>query len=555
MSQRKSLRVLAAFLCLSVCVGVLPVQAAQDEPLRFWVASDTHYYSAADLGEMQDKYAEHMLSPDLFGYVSTQGQMQYESRAIVQSFLDDFVRSDAQYLLLPGDLTGGKRQSHLEFAAMLREAQTKSGKPIFVINGNHDCEKTSDEKKISMEEFREIYREFGYDRALERDTQSASYTARLDRRRRLLAIDSCIYGADEGEINRSVLSFIRRELRRAKADDVELIAMMHHSILPHYTLQPMIPRYVSLASLLADNGVRLVLTGHIHANDITSRQTLRGSTLYDVQTGSLITAPNAYRRICVRDQGIGITSGYITRIDASLLPPGFTPQQKARMRTDFPAYARDYLESGVCKFLNRNIGSAWRVARLLKLREGSDSYNAADKVMHKIGDAIGLDLYGTDKSTIESVLAPFGVAIPQSRYQKPYQPAAHVMYGFFHGDESDISDPTDVTLVRLSLEGAVLYAMQTALTNGEQDNLVAALNRAPHAAGCRTQMRIAAEKFADALLRTLAGGFCEDYSAPADVEWTIGSESAAVPLLPGRRLWETPLRFLQNMRNSQRSAA
>ena len=65
----KRFRIIAAwFLCLCVVCGTIPSFAA-DGSLRFWVASDTHYYSAADLGEMQDKYAEHMLQPEMFGYV------------------------------------------------------------------------------------------------------------------------------------------------------------------------------------------------------------------------------------------------------------------------------------------------------------------------------------------------------------------------------------------------------------------------------------------------------------------------------------------------------
>ena len=514
-------RVFAVFVCACLLAGLLPAYAA--DALEVWVASDTHYYSSADLGEMSDKYAEHMLQPDLFGYVSTQGQMQYESRAIVQSFLDDFVRSGADCLLIPGDLTGGRRQSHIEFAAMLRDAEARSGKPVYVVCGNHDCEKESSESRISMEEFRGIYREFGYDDALETHDASASYTAKLDEKTRLLAIDSCIYGEDEGKISADVFSFIRREVRKAKADGVTLVAMMHHSILPHYVLQPMLSGYKRVAAYLADNGVQIVLTGHIHANDVTAETTARGSTLYDVQTGSLITTPNAYRRIRIGNGRFDVTSGYVTKIDTSLLPDGFTAAQKARMRRDFPAYARDYLESGVCKFLNRNIGSAWRVGRLLKLKEGTAAFDAADKVMHKLGDAVGLDIYDSgDGVSIESVLSPFGVVVPQSSYQRPYQPAANIMYGFFRGDEADVGSKGDVTLVRVCLEGAVLYAMETALTRGEQDKLVAALCKYSPRTARKNGLRIAAGKIADALLGAIAGGFCDDYCAPDDVALTVG---------------------------------
>jgi len=41
-------------------------------------------------------------------------------------------------------------------------------------------------------------------------------------------------------------------------------------------------------------GIRLIFTGHYHANDIVEF-TNDGKTLYDIQTGSLVTPPYSYR--------------------------------------------------------------------------------------------------------------------------------------------------------------------------------------------------------------------------------------------------------------------
>ena len=527
--RRSCRKILACLLAACVAAAALPLAAgATDRPLKLMTAADTHFQCAADLGEPTDTYTEHMLDPDTFGYASTQGQMNYESEAILAEMLAEFAASDAACLLIAGDLTCGKRASHLAFAEYLRRAERESGKPIYVIVGNHDCAAASSEDRISMEEFREIYADFGYDEALCRHEGSASYTVDLDHNYRLLAVDSCLYGEDDGRIGSSVFRWIKEQTEQARKDGRQMIAMMHHSLLPHYELQPMIGNWRYYAGWFADHGINTVLTGHIHANDISSTVSDRGNTLYDIQTGALISSPNTYRMLTVEWKAVEVESRFITNIDASLLPNFLTDAQKAALAEDFSGYAKGYFVSGVCKWLNRNIGSVNRLARWFKLKEGTKAYGAAEKLTARLGAAVGQDIYDTgDGPSIEAALAPYHIEVPRSDHQKPYEVAAQLMYGFFYGDEDAAGNAADTRLLLTCLEGAILTAMASAADESDLRALASAMGIKAEGAAALSTLRPAvwtrqlAERMALALLESLAGGFIDDYSTPADLNVTL----------------------------------
>ena len=520
-------KIWSCLLAVGILLPSAPVAAfGEDARLKLTVAADTHFQCAADLGDFSDRYTEYMLDPDVFGYASTQGQMPYESEAILAQMLAEFVASDSDCLLLAGDLTCGKRASHLAFAEYLRQAEEASGKRIFVIIGNHDCAAQSSESGISMEEFREIYAPFGYDEAVARHGTSASYAADLNGDYRLLAIDTCIYGEDEGRISADVFRWIKAQVKQAETDGKTLLAMMHHSLLPHYELQPMIDFWQFYAGWFADHGISTVLTGHIHANDISASVSDCGNTVYDIQTGALIASPNTYRELTFSDGAVDIRSRFVSSIDPALLPAQLTDTQRQLLTEDSPAYAKAYFENGVCKWMNRNLGSVNRLARWFKLKEGTAAYTAAEQLMKTVGAAVGQDIYG-DGNSIEAALAPYGITLPESRYQKPYQAAAKLMYGFFYGDEDAAGNAADVRLLQTCLEGAVLTALKDGFGNASLRALAAALS----GDGALTKKiallppsvlkREIAEKTALALLQTLTGGFIDDYSAPADLNVTL----------------------------------
>lgn len=539
--KKHTVKILSVILSLALVICAIPVSVfAEKDELKFTVAADTHYQCLADVGSpaAEVQYTEGMLDSENYYHATFQGQMNHESEAIIRSMLNDFVKSDSEYLLIPGDLTCGKRQSHIEFAKLLKDAEEKSGKQIIVICGNHDCDKETDdlETYIDINEFKEIYADFGFNDAIASDTNSASYAVDLSDNYRLLAIDSCIYGKDDGAVTDETLNWVSEQAAKAKADGKNVIAMMHHSLLPHFTVQPMIDNYSEIAEKMADMGIKLVFTGHLHANDISMANSKSGNTVYDIQTGSLITSPNAYRVIDITDDEIKVDSKYVTEIDTQYLPDGFTDSQIELMKTDFPAYAYGYFEAGICRWLNRYIGSAGKVGKLLKLTPGTTEYEIVDKIMKNIGEAFSLPIYDDGKTpdkidSIEEIAAVSGVEIPESDYQRVYQLAAKIMNGFYHGDEDESIKTTEFplffacfkavlarTLVNFGFTTTTAKTLNTFLSDTFG---VDPYNKILTETAKVTYASEAADKILKSVLYNLCDGLVEDLSEPSDINTTI----------------------------------
>jgi hypothetical protein len=80
--------------------------------------------------------------------------------------------------------------------------------------------------------------------------------------------------------------------------------MMHHALVPHFNAEDqMLPssvvqNYESVRNRLADAGVQVVLTGHIHISDIAKDYNADLTrSIYDISTGSVISYPCDYRRL------------------------------------------------------------------------------------------------------------------------------------------------------------------------------------------------------------------------------------------------------------------
>jgi hypothetical protein len=128
----------------------------------------------------------------------------------------------------------------------------------------------------------------------------------------------------------------------ARANKIKVLAMMHYGINEHYTgqksLEPLISKAKDNAIALMNAGIRLIFTGHYHANDIADF-TNEGKTLTDIQTGSLVTPLSPYRIMTLDDNFINIDTRRVTEIDMEL-PGG----------EDFVAYCDELITSRLTGF-------------------------------------------------------------------------------------------------------------------------------------------------------------------------------------------------------------
>lgn len=316
----------------------------------FIVFTDPHIFDSA-LGTSGKEFEE---------YLRNDRKLVKESSEIVDAAIAEMITVDVPFVLCPGDLTkDGERASHLLMAQSLARLEA-SGKKVYVVPGNHDIRNghsykyVGDEKErvpnVSPEEFVQIYNEYGYKDALQRDSDSLSYVAEPVSGLWLLALDSAIYKENiegeapitDGKFSEQTLKWIEARLAEAASANKAVIIMLHHGVVEHYKGQQknygeyIVDDYDDVSRLFAAYNARMVFTGHYHAQDVTLKTWTNGGTkfLFDIETGSLVTYPCPWRIVKIgANQQIDISSRYVTSIKSH--PSGF------------PEYARDYLEEGI----------------------------------------------------------------------------------------------------------------------------------------------------------------------------------------------------------------
>ena len=321
---------LAVFaLATTGTVHAVEVTRSRSQAVKFAVISDSHFYDTK-LGTTGTAFE---------AYLAQDRKMLRESEAILDSAIKKIIAAHPKFLIVSGDLTkDGERSSHIKFAKKMNRLRS-AGIKVFVCPGNHDInnphalsysgDTTTPVPNVSPEEFEKIYRNFGYHSPLDRDSASLSYLVEPVKGLWLLSIDSCKYENNEtlgspetsGAIRTETLSWIQQKLADAQTQGKTVIAFMHHGATEHYTGQSTaFPEYVvddwkTVSKTLPDAGLRLIFTGHYHANDITRTvRTDGGPTLVDAETGSLVTYPSPIRFVSLLDEQASITTDYVTSI-------------------------------------------------------------------------------------------------------------------------------------------------------------------------------------------------------------------------------------------------
>ncbi|HEY3389601.1 MAG TPA: metallophosphoesterase [Prolixibacteraceae bacterium] len=315
--------------------------------LKIAVMSDIHFLDPTLMmnGAAQGTAFQSYLIPD--------PKLIEFSGPILIKAISEIVAAKPDILLIPGDLTkDGEEVGHQSVAKLLKQISDQ-GIKVFVVPGNHDINNpeavaydgnnSSPVASISADDFANIYSDFGYNNAISRDDNSLSYVCQPFNKIWILGIDDCKYYLNEklaivgGVIKDGTMEWIKERLAEAKKKNITVLAMMHHGIMEHYTGQETVdPGYVtdnweSNADALADAGLRVMFTGHYHANDITMR-TKGNNVLFDIETGSLVSPPSPFRTISMDPNTMHIDTKHITSIDATF-PAGL----------DFVTYSNMFL--------------------------------------------------------------------------------------------------------------------------------------------------------------------------------------------------------------------
>ncbi len=271
-------------------------------------------------------------------------KMLPESETLLQAVVAGIEQAGVQFVLIPGDLTKDGELVNFEWLAAQLAGLEAKGISVYVVPGNHDIDNpeavaydgstVEPVDNVSSEGFATMFHDFGYGEALARDSNSLSYVAEPVRGLWLLALDSCKYDYEEGDtqertggaFSEETLAWIVEQLQKAQAQGKQVIAMMHHGLTEHFTGQSTLPglgdEYViddweTVSQTLAEAGLKVVFTGHYHAQDITKASwAASGAFVFDVETGSVITYPNPCRVVTYGADGLlTITSTFLENVD------------------------------------------------------------------------------------------------------------------------------------------------------------------------------------------------------------------------------------------------
>ena len=444
--------ILSVIMASSVlCVGVC---AEEKNDLSFAVASDLHYSAP-------EEELEKTNDDPIFWHATRRCEMENETGLIIDEFLNQCAESDdVEYVLISGDLANRGRsrpEDHLVIAQKLRDFEKKSGKEVYVINGNHDA---SNDQATTLTRFKEIYAEFGYDHALTTRADDCSYTADLGEKYRLIALDSNHETkSTEDGMTADRLKWVKEQAELAKEDGRYPIVMMHHNLLDHLPIQRVLSRnfivkfHFTTAELFADWGIKTVFTGHEHCSDATVYTSALGNKLYDFATTSLAMYPLEYRVVKYNDNEIKYETRSVDKIDYDALTAttkGYTDEQIAAMRADLRAFSKGYLKAGVQYRLELSLSPE---------KMGIDKDSAYSKpiiyAVDKLISLLRMPLCG--ENSLQSIAKEYGIEIPDSDYKTGWDLATDLVAWHYSGGEHFDTDSVEVT--------TLLRAVATILRN------------------------------------------------------------------------------------------
>ena len=277
-------------------------------PLKFYLLTDTHYFEES-LGAEGKAYEEYMKTEAFYLKESS-----VINKTVFQKLKDD---KETELIIIPGDLSkDGEYESHKSLIKELNDLK-QSGKKIFVITAGHDYNeygrsyKNDEFVPVKGTEFKELYNlyyEFGFKDALSVHEETLSYIAEIAQNIQLLALNCDSKRECKGLIDENLLKWAKEQLDNAQKVGTRVIAMCHYPVIPSVPVFDLVgdahvKNWREIATFLADSGVELVLTGHMHIQSVNEFVTEKGNKLYDICTATTVGTPGKYRKIEIDENG------------------------------------------------------------------------------------------------------------------------------------------------------------------------------------------------------------------------------------------------------------
>lgn len=289
---------------------------------QIWIISDLHYLSPTlfDTGEA-------------FSYIekTAAGKELRYGKERMDALLEQVKRDKPKHLLVSGDLTlNGEKQSMLELAEYFGKME-KAGTQVQVIPGNHDIASgwarafKGDQQEVvaqvSHKDFAEIFVDFGYNQAANRDAHSLSYLSKVSSNLWFIMLDSNIYSdgmgkggpKTNGRIKKETLDWMEEQLQAAEEAGVQALPVVHHNVLrQHHMLSKgyTLDNTIDVKRLLDRYGVQFGFSGHTHAQNIVSED-LGKTTYTEVVNGAFSVYPAVIGQVTVDKSGLDYQKGQL----------------------------------------------------------------------------------------------------------------------------------------------------------------------------------------------------------------------------------------------------
>lgn len=436
---KKTIAVLLSFVMALSLFGVCA--SAEEGGLKISVASDVH---TSVVEKISDFYGD--------GTLANRGtllSLRDESFAVLDSFLRDSAEAGAKYVFLAGDNTdSGTTAQHEKITAILKDYETRTGVEVFVVPGNHDYSAMGEE---GVAYFREAYKDFGYGEAYASDDKTASYAVDLADGYTLIAVDSVLPGDSADGITNALLSWVEAQAKAATERGRKLICMMHHPIIPQFSLQEkfmsdsVVRDWRKVSESLASFGIQYVFTGHKHSADIAQNISTSGNVIYDVGVPSLVIYPLAYRFVTFSDEKVAIREMNVTSIKMpELLPSGYSTETLDKVINNTQEYSEEVFDASFRRFVESSILNPTALCRRLNI-EDEKTKEAFKSVCSKAKTLIDYPLYG-EGETIETIAAGYNIALPASDYETAFDVLNVVFKAYCNGDENLSVSSTEIQL-------------------------------------------------------------------------------------------------------------
>lgn len=272
-------------------------------------------------------------------------QMVY-NREIISSLFFDCTKNGTDTLLILGDLTNSGRQEEHDGLIAAMQKPKSGGLDIYVMPGNHDL------TEITSADFKNLYADFGYNKAVSVDDNSLSYSALIKGKLVIMLDSNAPHGEYGGEITSTTLEWLKSQLIYAQEKSLEVITASHNTLvnfIPEGLPNPYdMINLDKLLELLNSYNVKLHLSGHRHTRQINSF----GSG-YEIMIDMPISYPNCYGMLYFTGNKIDFTP---QQIDIS----GYSKEEKLEQAylKKFVPFSRDVSNAKARRYAIETIATA-----------------------------------------------------------------------------------------------------------------------------------------------------------------------------------------------------